>query len=282
MVHSPRRIPRPLKPKRIANRTAAQTLVTPPATPASAAIGLDFFDMAVTVTSPTGHREPMPLTMGASGQSNDLRIFMVSASSGANAATALELSMESDPPTGFVSAYSLNPGSETEGAYYRYLSSGDNDTQVNWPKPPKWRHFMWGTITARGADPSVAPAAGRLATSYVVGDLYAYVAPVTVPAAGTMVYFLGNVGDATAAWPNWPSAMGVPDGWTHMAATDKSGIDWYPYDASPSLIVIGKSYSTAGSTGYVAVPTYSGSPAFAGLYCFVRAAPNVSVTVGAA
>lgn len=271
------------KPKRIDNRTAAQKLVTPPLTSAGFA-QLDFFDMAVTVTAPTGHREPHPLTLGASWQTNDLRIAMVSASSGANTATAQEVSMESDPPTGFTAAYSLNPGSETEGVYYRYLTSGDDDTEVSWPKPPKWRHFMWGTITARGANPVVAPTAGRMAVHYVVGDSYAWVDPVTVPAAGTMVYFIGNIGDGVSDWPNWPTAMGVPYeyGWKHLAATEKSGVDFYPYDASPALIVIGKGYTAAGSTGYIPIPVGSGSPAFVALYCFVRAAPDVTVIVGAA
>lgn len=282
MVHSPRRIPRPLKPKRIDNRTAAQKLVTPPATPASSVLGLDFFDMAVSITSPTGYFEPMPLTIGASAQNNDLRIFVISGSGAASQNSTTLLPMTPSTPSGYVAAYSLNPAYETQGVFYRRVVTGDNDTTVYWTKPPKWRHFMWATFTVRGSSPTVAPTAGRGRATYIQGSTFVSLAPVTVPGAGTMVFVVGNVGDPSGGWPSWPNAMGVPDGWSHLVATDKSGIDYYPYDSNPALLAFGKAYSTAGTTGTVQVPIWPSSPAFEVLYFFVQPADEVSVTVGAA
>jgi hypothetical protein len=74
----------------------------------------------------------------------------------------------------------------------------------------------------------------------------------------------------------------VPTGWTHLVATDKSGLTFYQYDTSPSLVVAGKAFTTSGSTGSVVFPTAQGAPAFAGLYVFLTPAADVSATIGAA
>lgn len=274
------RVNRP-KPKRIDNRTAAQSLVTPPviSTPSTT---LDFFDMAVSITEPTGYFEPMPLTMGASAQANDLRIFVISCSGAAGENSTTLIPMVPSTPNGFTAAYSLNPGYETQGVFYRRLLSGDSDTTVYWTKPPKWRHFMWSTFTVRGASPTAAPVAGRARANYLQGNTGVTIEPVTVPSAGTMVFVVGNVADPSGGWPSWPNAMGVPDGWSHLVATDKSGIDYYPYDTSPALLAFGKSFSTAGTTGTVTIPIWPSSPAFEALYFFIQPAADVSVVVGAA
>lgn len=250
---------------------------------------VEFFDSAVTVSPPNGHGEPFPLTLGASWQPGDVRLLLVAASTTSadqgGGSVTIEIPMDADPPTSpnFTSAYSLNPGFATRGVYYRYLQTADSDTSVKFPKPPGWRYFMWSALTARGVDPAHPPIAGNLGQSpYQVGSSSITIPSVTVPAAGTMVFFLGTFADPSGGWPSWPSSLGVPTGWLPITATDKSGINYYPYDTNPALLVIGKSYSTSGSTGSVSVPIYSGASATVGMYCFVRPAPDVSVSVGAA
>jgi hypothetical protein len=245
---------------------------------------IDFLDISVTVSPPQGHFEPFPLTLGATWQPNDVRMMLTSAAGITTSGTSLDMPMSPDPPTGYSTPYTLDPHNQTHGVYYRRLVTGDGATSVAWPKPPQWRYFMWATLTARGVDPATAPVAGKLTTSYHVKNATASVSSVTVPAAGTMLIFLGAFPDpgAKTTWPTWASALGVPSGWKHVGATDKSGINYYPYDNNPSLIVVGKSFSTSGTTGTIAVPVGSGSPAFFGMYCFLRPAPDVSVTVGAA
>lgn len=245
---------------------------------------IELFDMAATVTPPNGHFEPFPLVLGASWQSNDVRLLLVSASGATtdDSSTTLMMPMYPDPPTDYVSAYSINATLETKGVFYQRLTSSSVDRSVWWPKPPQWRHFMWSTLTVRGVNPSVAPVAGKLSLLHTVGDGAVVVSSVTVPAAGTMVFAITTFADPGGRWPSWPASMGIPTGWTHLVATDKSGINYYPYDSNPALVVVGKSYSTSGSTGSVSVPIGSGSPALTGVYCFVQSAPDVSVSVGAA
>lgn len=245
---------------------------------------IEFFDMAVTVTPPQGHFEPFPLVLGASWQPNDVRFLFVSASgqSSSTDLTTLMMPMYPDPPTGFTSAYSLDPTLETKAVFYQRLAPSSTDTAVWWPKPPSWRHFLWATLTARGVDPSVAPVAGKLSLSHTVEDGAIVAGSVSVPAAGTMVFAITTFADLSGRWPSWPGSMGVPTGWTPMVATDKSGINYFPYDSNPGLIVIGKSYSGSGSTGSVSIPFKSGSPSMTGMYFFVQSALDVSITVGSA
>jgi len=250
---------------------------------------ISFFDMSVSVTPPGGHFQPMPLTLGPNWQPNDVRLLFVSysatAPTGDNAQdVALMMTMTPDPPTGFTQAYAINstPGIETRGVYYRYLVAGDADTSVSWPKPAGTRDFMFAIITARGVNTAVAPVAGTLSTSLNVGDPTVAVSSVTVPAAGDMVFCLENVPDPEGLWGSWAVSMGVPTGWTPLVATDQSGATYFAYGTNPSAVVIGKNYSTSGTTGSVAVPVAKGAPAFAGMYVFVRPAPDVSVSVGVA
>lgn len=255
------------------------------ATPVTAGFTpLTFLDMSVTVTPPEGHFEPFPLTLGASWRTNDTRLLLVSGSGVTSGFTplTLDMPMSPDPPTGFTSPYTLDVGQQTHGVYYRSLLTGDLDTSVAWPKPPSWRYFMWATLTARGVDPAVAPVAGKLRTAYHVGDDTATVSSVTVPSSGTMLLFLGTFHDPEGNWPSWASSLGIPAGWRHVVATDKSGTNFYPYDSNPAVIVVGKTFSSSGTTGTISVPVGSGAPAFFGMYCFLRPASDVSIAVGAA
>lgn len=248
---------------------------------------ISFFDMAVSITAPNGYLEPQPILLGANWQSNDIRLVFISASGteptpdGSQDVT-LMLGMTPDPPTSFSSAYTLDPGLETQGVYYSLLATGDTDTSVAWTKPPGWRHFVLGTLTARGASPTAAPVAGALTVSYTVGDANAVISSVSVPAAGTMVFCIGTIPDPEGTWPSWAVSMGVPTGWTHLTATEKSGTNFFPYDANPNLMVVAKSFASSGSTGSVSVPVALGGPAFSAMYAFVQPAPDVSVSVGAA
>lgn len=244
-------------------------------------MAVSLFDMAVSQTPPNGYSEPYLLTLGTSWRPNDYRLLCVSGSGSSDEITQM-MQMNPDPPTGFVSAYSRNPTKETHGVYYRKLAAGDTGTSVSWRKPPGWQHFVWATLTARGVDPGVAPVAGNLSVSHVSGAATATVSSVSVPAAGVMVFCLGNVPSPEGKWPSWAVSMGVPAGWTHLVATDKSGAIFYPYDTNPSVAVFGKSFASAGSTGAVTVPLAQGAPAFAGLYTFLRPASDVSISVGAA
>jgi hypothetical protein len=241
-----------------------------------------FFDMAVSVTPPTGHLEPVPLTLGANWKQNDIRTLMVAGlASGSNGDTAAQ-PMTPDPPTGFTALYNLGPtpGFSTNGVYYRRLVNGDADTSVAWPKPPGWNNYLFTTITARGLDPGTAPTAGQLLWSHVRGAATFTVSSVTVPAAGAMVFLLATLPDIDPG--GWAVSMGVPTGWNQLVATDKSGATFYQYGTDPSVLVIGKNYASSGTTGTVTVPCGVGTPAFVGMYVFFPPAPDVSVSIGAA
>ncbi len=190
--------------------------------------------------------------------------------------------MAPDPPTGFPAVYNLapSPGFSTQGVYCRRLVNGDSGTSVAWPKPPGWNNYLFVTLTARGCDPGATPAAGQLPWSHAKGASTLVVGPATVPGAGTMVFLLNTVPDVDSG--GWPVSMGLPAGWAQLAATDKSGANFYAYGVDPSVMVIGKSYSSAGSTGTVTVPCGVGAPAFVGMYAFFQSAPDLSVAVGAA
>jgi hypothetical protein len=255
---------------------------------------LQFFDMTASVTPPKGHLEPLVITLGPNWQPNDIRLFIASGSASETApggTVSVEMPMLTDPPPGFTAAYSLNPGNETHGVYYRRLVAGDDDQFVDWVKPPNWMHYMTAFLTVRGVDPGTNPTAGSLSAgfpgriSYITADSTdsTTVSSITVPHAGTMVFAIGNVAaPSSTPWPNWAVAMGVPSGWTPLVATPNSGNTYYQYDTNPCFEVVANSYSAAGSTGSVVFPTGQGSPAFAGLYVFLTPAPDVSVTVGAA
>jgi hypothetical protein len=244
-----------------------------------------FFDMSVSVTPPGGYAEPLPITLGPNWLPNDVRIaFVTGSGSDAGSDTELEMIMTPDPPTGFASAYTRFPGHETHGVYSRRMAFGDSDTSVSWVKPASWRHFMFGLITARGLDPSSSITAGPLSFSQTEGDSQVVVSSVSVPSAGTMVFFAGSVPlpSGGSGWPAWAVAMGVPTGWTPLVATDKSGINFYSYDTNPSIVAVAKNFASTGSTGSVAIPTALGAPAYTGLYAFLTPAPDVSVTISAA
>lgn len=249
---------------------------------------LQFFDMSVSMEPPNGHLEPMPITLGPNWQPNDIRLMFLTAT-GAGSSGDLDMSMTPNPPTSFTAAYSLNPSSETHGVWYRRLVAGDNSTGVYWPRPPGWRHFMVGFVTVRGASPTAAVTAGSLSDpgdlTYAMNDssTAVTVSSVTVPTAGAMVFFVGDVlSPERSPWPNWPVSLGVPTGWTNLAATDKSGDTFYQYGTDPALIMVAKSYASSGSTGSVDIPVAQGSPAFIGLYAFLTPGADVSVAIGAA
>jgi hypothetical protein len=248
---------------------------------------LSFFDMSASVTPPVGYLEPVPLTLGPNWQPNDVRILMVNAS--ATAPSGWDDSLASFPvlmtpsvPTGFSAAWNLNPGHETQAVFYRRLVTGDASVGTTWVKPTNWRHWQYTLLTVRGVSPTAAIVAGPLTLSHAVAAATATVASVTVPAAGTMVFAAGSIPDPEIGWPNWAISMGVPTGWTALTATDKSGASYYAYDTNPALVVAGKAYSAAGTTGTVSIPVAAGASAFTGLYVFLPPASDVSITVGAA
>jgi hypothetical protein len=257
---------------------------------------LQFFDMSVSVTPPTGHQEPLPITLGPNWEPNDYRILFLSGSGQEQQSagvTATEMKMNTDPPATFSTAYALNVGKETHGVYYRRLQTGDLDQFVTWAKPSNWRHFMTGFLTIRGVSPGSTITAGSLSgwrngangIQYTIADSTdsATVTSVAVPSNGTMIFCVGNVAAPTQVnWPNWPVAMGVPTNWTPLVATPNSGDTFFEYDTNPCCNIVANSYGSSGSTGSVVFPAGQGSPAFAGLYCFVVPAPDVSVSVGAA
>lgn len=248
-------------------------------------MAVEFFDMAVSLTPPTGHVEPYPLLLGPNWRPNDVRLLMVSASGQNDAGlTASAMEMRDDPPTSFSTAYALYPTDETEGVYYRRLISGDADSSVSWEKPSGWRHFVWATLTARGLNPAVNPVGGRLSVTHTVASGAATVASVTVPAAGIMIFCLGTVPDPGSGGlrPKWAAPINVPSSWTHLVATDKSGNTFFEFDTNPHILVVAKSFTAGGSTGAVTFPVGLGSPAFCGLWCFVRVAQDTAITVGAA
>lgn len=247
-------------------------------------MALSFFDMAVSITPPSGHFEPQPLLMGANWQPNDIRVLMVSAY-GASGSSGSHFALPMDPPLpdGFTAAYDLSSGMETKGVFWRRLQEGDEDTSVAWAKPPSWGNFLFVTLTVRGADPTAAPTAGVFPIAHQSGDTTATAASVTVPNAGVMVFCVATIPDpGSSSWPNWATAMGVPDDWTHLVATEKSGANFDQYNADSNVLVVGKKYEAAGSTGSVDIPIAVGRPAFISMYLFVQPAQDVTINVGAA
>lgn len=248
------------------------------------ALKIVYDDMSVSNTPPTDYQQPVPLTLGANWQQNDVRILFVSGSETAPGGVAEAIQMSPDPPTGFTQAYALNAGFETRGVYYRRLLAGDTDTSVAWIKPTGWLDYMFGLITARGVDPGTAPVAGDLTANmtHSVGTTSLSISSVTVPSAGEMLFCLWTVPDPEGGWPSWASSLGVPTGWNALVATDKSGPTYYATDTSPGIVIIGKRFSSSGTTGTVTVPINAGSHAFGGMYVFLVPAPDVSATLGAA
>lgn len=243
---------------------------------------IQFLDQDIDIAPPNGYREPLPVTIGPSAISNDMRLAFISAS-GTAGGTSLEMAMTPDPMTGFTAAYSLAPGFETHGVYYQRISSGSIDTSVAWPRPSGWLHFMFGLMTARNVHPTTAPTAGWLRLNQTAGDSVAVTESVAVPGPGAMLLMAGTVQNPYVAQgaPSWPVAMGAPTGWDNVVATDKSGQTFYPYDNNPSLIFVAKSFTTAGSTGALSFPTAIGAPAFCGLWAWLPAISDVPITLGA-
>jgi hypothetical protein len=99
-----------------------------------------------------------------------------------------------------------------------------------------------------------------------------------------MIFVAGNVPSpwVTSGITPWAVSLGVPTGWTNLVATDKSGLTFFQYGTDPSLIVVAKTFASAGSTGAVAFQSAQGAGAFAGLYLFLTASSDASVSVGAA
>lgn len=191
--------------------------------------------------------------------------------------------MDPDPPTGFTASFDRTPGWDNHGTYFRRLVAGDASTGVVWPKPAGWRLFMTAFLTVRGASPTAAVTAGDLRITSSAGVATATAASVTVPGAGAMVFFAGNVpSPEKTPWPNWGVAMGAPTGWVNLVASEKSGQDYYQYSTDPAVIVVGKTYASSGSTGTVTFPTARGKPAWAGMWAFITPAADVSASIGAA
>jgi hypothetical protein len=241
-------------------------------------------DQEAVTTPPDGYLKPLPFTLGPTWQQNDLRVLFVSGSESASGGVAEAIQMNPDPPTGFTQAYALNPDFETRGVYYRRLVTGDVDTSVAWIKPTGWLDFVFAPLSIRGVDPGVAPVAGDLTAlmTHSVGTTSLNVGSVSVPAAGEMIFCLWTIPDPEGIWPSWASSLGIPAGgtWGHISATDKSGNTYDPDSTDPSILVIGKRFAAAGSTGTVTVPCNKGSHAFGGMWLFVRPAPDVSTTIG--
>lgn len=239
--------------------------------------------MSVSLTPPVGHLEPLPVTLGPNWRPGDLRIMFISASAtpASGNETEQDIPMDPDPPTGFTASYNRTPGWDTHGTYFRRLVAGDNSTGVTWPKPAGWRHFMSAFVTVRNASPTVAVTAGDLRITSNAGVATATAPSVTVPSAGTMLFFVGNVpSPEKTPWPNWAVAMGVPTGWTNLVASEKSGQDFYQYSTDPAVIVVAKAFASSGSTGTVTFPIARGKPAWAGMWAFITPAADVSATIG--
>lgn len=229
--------------------------------------------------------QAQPLILGPNWKQNDLRVLFVSGSESASGGVAEAIEMNPDPPTGFTSAYSLNAGFETRGVYYRRLVSGDVDQSVAWIKPTGWVDFVWAPLTIRGVSPTVAPVAGDITfqMSHKKQDTSISITSITVPAAGEMLLCLWTIPDPEGIWPSWATTLGVPSGWTHVAATDKSGNVYNSAnaDVDPSILIVGKSFAAAGSTGTITVPCNPGSHAFGGMYLFVQPAADSASVAGA-
>lgn len=242
-----------------------------------------FFDMSVSITPPGGYVEPLPILLGPNWQPNDIRLVFASASSNGNGETSVMTNMNPDPPAGFSTAYSINPGNETHGVYWQRLAPGDVDASVYWVKPAGWTHFLMSMLTVRGISPTSTPTGGSLnGITHFGSDAFATVPSVSVPGPGVMVFCICSVNNPTGGWPSWAVSMGVPTGWDNLVATDKAGLNFYAYGTDPSVVVFAKVFNAAGSTGSVVVPTAQGGPAFAGLWAFLTPATDVTGVLGAA
>lgn len=243
---------------------------------------LEYFDQQTLTTPPAGYLQPLPFVMGPTWVNNDMRVLFVSGSESVDSSSEA-VKMNPDPPTGFITVWALDQGVETRGVYIRRLLNGDPDLNAAWAKPVGWLDFVWAPLTIGGTDPGFVPIGGDLTTSmsHNVGDTTLTVDPIAVPAAGEMVLCLWTVPDPEQDWPSWATSLGEPAGWTHISATDKSGDTYDPENTDPAILVVGKKFAAAGTTGTISVPCDPGSHAFSGMWLFVKAAPDVSTTIGA-
>lgn len=257
---------------------------------------------------PDGDKAPVPITLGPSWEPNDVRLIF-------NIYSNYNTSEFSPffhyywptplPPPGFTLGHDPVPedafgnGShQPELAFWRRLQAGDVDNvAVSWIQR-YWRWFGMLKVTARGVHPTTAPQFIDIGTTQLQTPSRVRFPSVTVPAEGIML-FIALAGEGSGQWssegnpnsqnvPVTGAALGVPAGWTHVAATEKSGKDYYQYDTATGMICIGKYYSGAGSTGTVDIPASYTSGAIvtgqvytAGYACFLRPAPDAT-SMGAA
>lgn len=210
---------------------------------------------------------------------------------------------------------------------WRRLIPGDVDTfiqptEAQWLAPSAASCYATATFTIRGVNPTSTPSIGGLSWTnspwnfstssgsadggvvtftQTTGVMSNQAASVTVPAAGTMVYWLSTGGAPAIASYQSPSptgcSMGIPTGWTPLVATANSGSTYYPYDMNDACQVVAKSFGGSGSTGTVTVPVssavnksvgllypfyYNATTNVQGARIFVVPAPDVSATTGSA
>lgn len=196
-------------------------------------------------------------------------------------------------PAGFTSLVNTNNNNDITLAYsiaYRRLLAGDTDTFISYGLPAAMNYFGTILFTVRGVSPSWAPSGSQWGfLQNPNGAAVNVVSSVTVPGPGTIVYCCSSYPEPTqnSSNPPWSQAqytgfsIGAPTGWTNLVATSGSGNTFYQYSSQPSLIAVGKSYSSSGSTGQVTFTAGSNSnPEFAGIYVWFQPAPDVVGVAG--
>lgn len=252
---------------------------------------LSFFDMSATVTLPVGFYPPIPVPTGPNFQPGDIRVLCLNWFDG-NPNAPVNNVWYSPPGYTSVKSQWVNPSNGTAangwrfGIAYRRLVATDVDTFFNFSDCSYLSYYNSALFTVRGVDPSSTPA---ITTFFFQGPTVAHSPPATavvssvsVPSAGTTTvflasqpYFLGTSGSGCG--------VDTPTGWTNLISTPESGVNYNPYALVPGVLVVGKSFTSSGSTGSISFPVANNNnPYFTGATAFWKPAPDVSITATSA
>lgn len=265
---------------------------------------IQFIDPEAYNSPMPGQSEPLPITLGPSWQANDIRLVFNIFSNYYYYGNNIwgYYGPNPFPPAGFTVGHDPGGSSlahQNEWAAWRRLTASDVDNRaISWQER-YWLFFGLLMITARGVDRASSPTFVDVGVTQLQTPSRIRFPSVTVPGAGVML-LICLTGNGSGQWstgqspdvstvPTTGSSLGVPAGWTPIVATEKSGSDYYPYDTNTGMIVLGKYFSAAGSTGTVDVPCaytsgaiVTGQVSAYGFTCYLKPAPDVTTSGTAA
>lgn len=262
---------------------------------------VSFFDMECSTSAPSSVLAPIAVTLGPNWQPGDIRVFFqtyVDTNGTLNPNTyqsAPGFTYSTGTDTGISASWSIK-----WGVGWRRLVAGDTDKSIAYVAPSSMALFTSALLTVRGVDPGTNPTVAHLTDTMTFTSSTAYPVPsFAVTANSTAIVAFYNYGQPlNASWAATGAEVATPAGWTTLVSTPGSGSTYTGFGNSNPLLVIGKAFSSSGSTGTITFagapsPTYGGAPtgslhtgdnltAFSGDRVIFKAAPDVSITAGTA